>query len=49
MLAHLIYPLQCYCDNSFPYLTGIAVLNGSFNGTTPENCEGGTVNTNAFT
>jgi len=27
----------------YPYLAGVDVLNGSFNGTAPENCEGGTV------
>ena len=34
--------LQCYCDNNFSYFAGVDVLNGSFNGTAPENCEGGT-------
>jgi len=26
----------------FPNLAGVDVLNGTFNGTTPENCQGGT-------
>ena len=27
----------------FSYVAGVDVLNGSFNGTAPENCEGGTI------
>ena len=36
-------PLHCYGDEHFPYLAGVNVTSGSFNGTAPEDCEGGAV------
>jgi len=42
MLAHLHTHCNAIVIIVF-HLTGVDVLNGSFNGTAPENCEGGTV------
>ena len=41
MLACLIAVVWCSESFHIRTLTGVDVLSGSFNGTTPEDCEGG--------